>query len=262
MHSIINGLDVRTQGNKESKAIIFIHGFPFDKSLWKDVIATLESDYYCVSYDIRGFGTSEYGTGQYTMEHYVKDLEDLMHALKLDKPILCGFSMGGYIALRAHEKFAEALGGLILANTQTLSDSDEARLKRAQAMLSIDEGGMDRFIDGFFTAAFSEAYTKAHEAQLTQMKTHIQKFSPIGIKGGLLAMMSRTDTTQSFKETHLPVLLVSAENDKIIAPEVMQEMAKGVQNATLKVLSHSGHVSMIENLDGFIAEVKSFLDQM
>jgi pimeloyl-ACP methyl ester carboxylesterase len=83
---------------------VFVHGFPFDHTLWDEVIAALQEDYFCVSYDVRGFGDSAVESGQYTMERYVDDLEAVIERLKLQDVVVCGFSMGGYIALRAHER--------------------------------------------------------------------------------------------------------------------------------------------------------------
>ncbi|MFT7824892.1 MAG: alpha/beta hydrolase [Sulfurimonas sp.] len=145
MQKNIDGLQVITHGNKSNQSIIFIHGFPFDHTLWEDVIEDFSDAYYCISYDIRGFGESDVQTGQFTMERYVDDLGHIISALGVEQSILCGFSMGGYIALRAHEKLETKFAALILANTTTFSDNDEAKLKRAAAISSIDKNGVEPF---------------------------------------------------------------------------------------------------------------------
>ena len=86
-------------GRPERKSIIFIHGFPFDHYMWDKQINELKSSYNCVTYDIRGLGISPAGDGQFTLESFVDDLESIINEFKLDKPVLCGLSMGGYIAL-------------------------------------------------------------------------------------------------------------------------------------------------------------------
>lgn len=262
MQRTIHGLQVNLYGDKSAQPLVFIHGFPFDHTLWSDVISQLEDKYYCIAYDIRGFGSSEHGRGQFTMECYVDDLGNLLNELDVVNPILVGFSMGGYIALRAHEKFKSTFKALILANTKSTADDDAAKLKRAAAIASIESEGVEPFLDRFFSVAFSENFAEREPQILEELKTKIMNFSLIGIKGGLLAMISRTDTTKSLEETEIPVLLITGENDKIIPPDTMANMANGIQNSTYVCLKGSGHMSMVENFDGFIQAVKVFLKKL
>ena len=97
MKEIINGLSVFLEGNSKNQSILFLHGFPYDHTMWKEQVEVLSKKYFCITYDIRGLGDSPVGDGQYTMESFVDDLETIINELKLEKPILCGLSMGGYI---------------------------------------------------------------------------------------------------------------------------------------------------------------------
>ncbi|MDA3907528.1 MAG: alpha/beta hydrolase [Sulfurimonas sp.] len=260
MNKIIDGIHVKTYGEVTNQSIIFIHGFPFDHTLFKNVINEFKDEYYCISYDIRGFGDSEFNTGQYTMESYVEDLENVISRLKLYKPIICGFSMGGYIALRINEKLGGNYKALILANTITSNDNDEAKLKRAAAISNIDAKGIEPFIDKFLSVAFSENFSKKEPLKLEKIKDKIMRLNPIGIKGGILAMVSRTDTTRSLKKIDIPVLLISGENDQIISPDIMEQMANKIKNSTFVCLSDSGHVSMLEKPDEFNSAMRRFLE--
>lgn len=78
MKEIVNGLSVYPEGNSNNKSIIFVHGFPYDHTMWKVQIDELNEKYFCVSYDIRGLGESPVGDGQYTMESFVDDLEKII----------------------------------------------------------------------------------------------------------------------------------------------------------------------------------------
>ena len=81
MEFLVNGLKVFTRGNKNNLPIIFVHGFPYDHTMWDYQIEELSKDYFCVTYDIRGLGESYIGDGQYTMEAFVWDLYSIMDEL-------------------------------------------------------------------------------------------------------------------------------------------------------------------------------------
>ena len=84
----INSLAVYEFGDRKNPSIIFVHGFPFDHTMWKEQINELQKDHHLVVYDIRGLGESYVGDGQYTMEAYVSDLFSVMEGMKLNKPVL------------------------------------------------------------------------------------------------------------------------------------------------------------------------------
>lgn len=103
--TFINNLMVSytDNGSDEAPVIIFIHGFPLNKTMWDNQLNALKEDYRVISYDIRGHGDSEQGNEDFSIKLFVTDLLHLMDALKIEKASLCGLSMGGYIALNAIE---------------------------------------------------------------------------------------------------------------------------------------------------------------
>lgn len=254
MQTDIEDIAVYTQGNRDKQPIVFIHGFPFDHTLWDEVIEDLKEDFYCIAYDIRGFGNSRVGNGQYTMESYVDDLETIITKLELQNVIVCGFSMGGYIALRASQRM-QNFKALILANTTATSDDDKAKLKRAAAIKDITQNGVQPFLDTFFNAAFTKEFVKQNPQKVQEMQKRILSFDPVGIKGGLLAMLSRTDTTQSLEKAP-PTLLITADKDEVIPAKAVKETASKIPKATVVKLANAAHVSMIEKPKEFIQTIK------
>lgn len=256
----INGIKVFTEGDTALQPIVFVHGFPFDHTIWDKIIEALHHDYYCVSYDLRGLGDSDVGDGQYTIEGHADDLDTIISKLDLDGVILCGFSMGGYIALRANERFKN-FKALILANTTTASDNDEAKIKRAKAMQDINTNGVMPFLESFFSVAFSEDYLAKHSDEIVHLKQKISTFSPIGIKGALLAMACRTDTTKSLQYAPRSLFIASSD-DAIIPSQTMKDISKEAKNGQFVEIPNSGHVSMLEQPKEFINALKSFLDSI
>ena len=179
MSQIINSMIVYTQGSKKYRPIVFVHGFPFDNTMWKNQISALRNKYYCVTYDIRGLGESYTGDGQYTMEAYVADLISIIHKLELDKPVLCGLSMGGYISLRAVEKHQSLFGGLILLDTKSEADDDKGKLVRAEKINQINTDGLDPFIDGFVNGLFCDLTHKEKSKIVKSTLENCKKNNPL-----------------------------------------------------------------------------------
>ena len=127
MNLKINNLAVFTEGNENNRTIIFVHGYPYDHFMWDEQVKELSKDFYCVSYDIRGLGKSPVGDGQFTIEMFVDDLEKIIDEMKLNNPVLCGLSMGGYISLRAVERMQDKFSALILCDTKSSADDNAGR---------------------------------------------------------------------------------------------------------------------------------------
>jgi pimeloyl-ACP methyl ester carboxylesterase len=196
---MINNLTIFTDGDKNKKSIVFVHGFPFDHFMWDEQVKIFSKDYYCVRYDIRGLGSSVAGDGQFTMESFVDDLESIIGELNLNKTVLCGLSMGGYISLRAVERMQKKFGALILCDTKSVADDNEGKLKRAAAIKQINGGDFENFIDSFVLNCFGEKFVMEYKTGYNAVVNRSKKNDPVGIKGCMLAMAGRTDTTPSLK---------------------------------------------------------------
>ena len=128
----INNLSVSysDHGPDDAPAIIFIHGFPLNKSMWDMQVEALKENYRVIAYDIRGHGNSDPGIDEFFIELFVNDLLRLMEKLGIEKSILCGLSLGGYIALNAVLKYPDRFDGLILNDTQCIADTPEIKENR------------------------------------------------------------------------------------------------------------------------------------
>lgn len=259
MKEIINGLSVFLEGNSKNKSIIFLHGFPYDHTMWKAQIEELSEKYFCVSYDIRGLGESPVGDGQFTMESFVDDLESIMIELKLEKPILCGLSMGGYIGLRALERMEENFSEVILCDTRADADGNEGKLKRAAAIKRINTEGLAPFAKDFITNCFGDDYKQNNKDEFEKIIAKSSTFNSVGVKGSLLAMLGRNDTTEYLNKIKIPTLVICGENDALTPPVIMKAMAEKINEARFVVIKNCGHMSPIENPKEVNEAIKKFL---
>jgi len=261
MKKLINGLLVHLEGQENSKAIIFVHGFPYDSNMWRSQINEFSKKYFCVSYDIRGLGESAVEDGQFTMEKFVDDLELIINELKLNKPILCGLSMGGYISLRAMERMQNKFSGLILCDTKSEADDNQGKLKRAVAIQQINSGKHDEFIAAFVRNCFGDKFVREHNQEYQKVVERSKKNSPLGVKGCLLAMAGRTDTTDALGNISIPTLVICGSDDKLSPPAVMKPMSEKIPNSKFVLIEKVGHMTPIEKPEEVNSAIRKFFSE-
>lgn len=262
MRKVINSLAVFTEGNPEHRPIIFVHGFPYDHTMWDSQINLFRKSNYCVAYDVRGLGESYVGDGQYTMEAYVDDLLSIIFELKIEKPILCGLSMGGYICLRAVEKHESLFSGLILCDTKSAADDDAGKLVRAEKIDMINVDGVEKFAEEFVPVCFAENAATENREIFNKTLNTAKRSNPIGVKGALLAMLGRTDTTNYLSEIEIPVSIIVGETDKLTPPDTMKSMAEKIKNCEFTVVPDSGHMAPLENPDYVNSVIEKFAEKI
>ena len=243
----INNLSVFTTGSKKNTPILFIHGFPFDHYMWDEQVEKFKNNYYCVTYDVRGLGSSPVGDGQYTLESFVDDLENIIDNLNLCKPILCGLSMGGYISLRAVERMEKKLGGLILCDTKSHADNNEGKINRAKGINQINDVGTEKFIEQFIANCFADGFKRTRKKEYETIINRSKKYNALGVKGCLLAMAGRTDTTPYLQRISIPTLVICGEEDKLTPPGVMKSMSEKIKHSKFVAIEGAGHISPVES---------------
>ena len=261
MKKLVDGLLVHLEGQENSKAIIFVHGFPYDSNMWRSQIDEFSKKYFCVSFDIRGLGESVVEDGQFTMEKFVDDLELIINEFKSNKPVLCGLSMGGYISLRAMERMQNKFSGLILCDTKSEADDNQGKLKRAAAIQQINSGKFEEFIETFVRNCFGDMFVRENNQEYQKVVERSKKNSPLGVKGCLLAMAGRTDTTESLVNISIPTLVICGSDDKLSPPATMKPMSEKILSSKFVLIEEAGHMTPIEKPDEVNSAIKNFLSE-
>lgn len=252
-------VDYSDEGKNGAMVIIFIHGFPFNKSMWHLQIKALKDNYRVIAYDIRGHGNSDSGNGDFTIELFVKDLLSFMDALKIDKTILCGLSMGGYIALNATENFPERFDALILSDTQCIADMPEAKEKRMKAIESIRKNGVEKYADESIKNLFAPESFTARKEEVASVREMIVKTPVQSLCNTLLALSGRKETCSKLSEIKVPVLILAGKEDIITPPAAAKFIHEKIKNSRLSIIDHAGHLSNLENPVKFNEHLKKFL---
>ena len=249
-------------GTDNAETIIFLHGFPLNKSMWDRQADALKNKYRVIAYDIRGHGNSEAGIDEFFIELFVNDLVQLMNALKIDKAVLCGLSMGGYIALSAIAKYPLRFEALVLSDTQCMADTPEAKEKRLKTIEHIKEKGVENYADESLKMLFAPESFITNKEEIISVKEMIINTSKQSLFNTLIALSERKETCSSLQDIEVPVLIMAGKEDKITPPDVARMMHEKIQNSALNIIEHAGHLANMENPDEFNYQLEHFLDQV
>lgn len=247
------------EGKEKDAVIIFIHGFPFNKSMWNKQMEALKNDYRVIAYDVRGHGNSDAGTKDFSIDLFASDLLNLMDALKIDKAMLCGLSMGGYIALNAVESYPDRFDALILSDTTCTADTPEAKEKRMKTIESIRKDGVEKFADDSIKNLFASESFSTKKKEIAAVREMIVNTTEELLCKTLRAFYERKETCSKLSDIYVPVLIMVGEEDKITPLAAAQLMQEKIKESLLSIIEHAGHLSNIENPLEFNNQLKEFV---
>jgi pimeloyl-ACP methyl ester carboxylesterase len=244
------------------QAVVFVHGFPFQASMWEPQIpVAVQAGRRVVVPDLPGFGRSAVPAERsaYSIDRYADLVAALVGELGLGRVVLVGLSMGGYIALAVTRRHPEVPAGLVLADTRADPDTPEGRQTRSDQQALVEErGDVTPLVDGLLTKLLAEAGPRHAEvgAVLGDM---MRQTATAGWIGALEAMKQRGDQTDLLPSISVPTLVVVGEGDALAPVDVAEAMAKAIPGARLEVVPDAGHVANLENPEVFNRAFSEFL---
>lgn len=242
--------------------IIFLHGFPFDRTMWQPQMEFLSKSNRVIAYDIRGYGKSDSGTQKFTIDQFSNDLIEFMDALQIDKAVVCGLSMGGYILLNALASNPGRFKAVILSDTQCVADTEEGKAGRMKAIEQVKEKGLEEFAEGFLKKIFWTE-TLTHQKELTEkIRQVILNTKQETVTGTLLALAERNETCSTLEKIDIPVMILCGENDQVTPLEKSQMMHAKINGSVLYVIKNAGHMSSLEQPEFFNNYVSVFLTEI
>ncbi len=226
--------------------IVFLHGYPFDKSMWRFQLDFFKTTHRLIALDIRGFGKSKDETSALSIDLFSEDLIRLMDKLSIKKVIICGLSMGGYIALNAIKRFPGRFEALVLCDTQCIADSPEVKKKRYKTIDEINMNGTVNFSDGFIKSVFCKDSLESQKELVQQLRSVVLANSKHIITQGLTALAERSETCSTMNNITIPTLIICGRED-VVTPLVQSElMHAAIRGSKLQVIDRAGHVSNLE----------------
>lgn len=255
-------------------AVVLLHGFGEDSSIWKEQVNYLQENYMVIIPDLPGTGASEWNVvnSEWSMVNDVNDslitidkLAESIYAIlvteKIDQCCMLGHSMGGYITLAFAEKYPDRLKKFGLIHSTAFADSEEKKNNRWRGIELMQEYGGHAFLKTTIPNLFGEKYKHEHLETIDQLIKKASLFSTPILQAYYYAMMHRPDRTSVLQGNPLPVLFVLGTED-VAAPlnDVLQQTHLPL-NSYIHILDGVGHMGMLESTERMNHYIDAFIHQ-
>ena len=235
--------------------VVLLHAFPFDSRMWRGTAAALASKAQVITPDMRGFGQSELGPGDFSIADLADDVAALLDTLKLPAATVGGVSMGGYVALAFAQRHRDRLHSLILADTKARADSPEERQGREASIALVEKQGVAALLAKQIPRLLSPSAGDSLRAELRNLGTQPARTVIAGIR----ALRDRPDRTSELPTIKVPCLVVVGSDDALSSPTEVLAMSAAIPHARVVQIPGAGHLSNLENPDAFAGGLRGFI---
>ena len=243
----------------ERIGLLFVHAFPADASMWQRQLSSLAAPgRTIVAPSLPGFGGTPAPAAQPSLDDYADTLIQQLDAAGVRRAVVCGLSMGGYVAFALWRRHRGRIAGLILADTKAEDDPEAAKAGRAALAANVREVGPEQT----FFAATPPAWLRSDSAQWPLLKATILRQPKEAIAQAALAMAGRPDSRPDLGTIDVPTLVIVGDQDSVTTPDNAKTIAGGIKGATLTTIKDSGHLSNLEQPDAFNAALAAFLAKL
>jgi 3-oxoadipate enol-lactonase len=259
---MVNGVNLAVEVRGEGPSILFVHGYPLDRTIWAHQIAGLDG-FRRIAPDLRGMGRSDAPDLGYSIEIYAADLAALLDTLGVGEVVLCGFSMGAYVGFEFLRRWRDRVRALILVSTRAEADAPEGKRARDAAAALARESGAGAVADAMLGKMLTAATIK-DAPSLAQRVRELMAATPVpGMVGALAAIRDRADSLDLLPTLEgMPALVLVGEEDQLSPPDRARAMADALPDARLVVIPGAAHLTTVEKAREVTAAMRTFLKRL
>lgn len=244
----------------DSTPVVLIHGFPFNAQMWEQQVEALGDKWRLIVPDLRGFGGSDApeDRDRYSVDAFASDVRAVLDDAGVDKAVVCGLSMGGYVVFALLRQSRDRVAGVVLANTRAEADPPEGIEKRTNQQKQVASDGISGLVEAMPNALTSEKSRSNDPAVVERVRAVMDNPAP-GYIGALEAMKQRPDSTGDLASITVPTLVITGSDDPLIPPGASRSMHEAISGSELVEIPEAGHLSNLEAPDAFNRALEGFL---
>jgi pimeloyl-ACP methyl ester carboxylesterase len=251
----------KVTGNGQ-EIVVLLHGYLESLDIWQDFGENLSDFYTVISFDLPGHGQSEAYGNIITMEGMADCISHCLKQLKIEKVIMVGHSMGGYVTMAFADKYPENLSGLCLFHSTPFADNDEKKSNRNREIGLIKQGKKELIYNVNIPKVFAEDNLEKFAEQLLFGIEIAKNTSDQGIIAALEGMKLRSDKSHVLIEGNIPTLFIIGEKDQYIPSDALDEIITLTKNKMVLRLKNSGHMGFVEEKQEALLTVIKFIKSL
>jgi pimeloyl-ACP methyl ester carboxylesterase len=233
------------QGN--GHCIFLLHGYLETGEIWRSFVPLLTGlGYRVISMDIPGHGRSGTWGKVHAMEDLAAVVKSVLDAEGINKVLLVGHSMGGYITLAFAELFPERIMGYVLFHSTCFADSEEKKQNREREISLVLCGKKKQIVNVNIPKAFSDGNLDKLKNEVTTARRIALQNPDQGIIALLNGMKGRRDRSGVLRNPSLPMMLIGGAGDNYIPVVLFERLMELAPHASSVLLGESGHMGFIE----------------
>ena len=242
--------------------LVLLHGFPHDRSLWAAQVESASEvfpDIRILVPDLPGFGRSSPAPGA-GMDVYADAIERLLTTAGVERAVIGGLSMGGYIALAFWRRHAARVRALLLMDTKAPSDTDAAREKRHELIATVKQDGIGALVPGMLASQLGETTRRDDPSLVERVEVMLRRAPASGVTAAAQALMERIDSTPTLETITVPTLVLVGEEDTVTPLSDALMMSAAIPGSRLVTVPGAGHLAPLEQPAVVNAAIAEFLD--
>jgi pimeloyl-ACP methyl ester carboxylesterase len=231
----------------KGEPVVLIHGFAEDHTIWNEQIASLKNDYLVIVPDLPGSGKSEIlQKEKVTIEDFATVIHEILQVEGIQKCVMLGHSLGGYITLAFATLFSEKLRGFGLVHSTAFADNEEKKQVRGKAIKFIEEHGAFSFLKSTTPNLFSQKFKNKQPEKISELIEKGHSFSDQVLIQYYATMMERPDHCALLKTCNMPALFIIGTEDTATPLQDLLKQVHLPKTAYIHILQDVGHMSMLE----------------
>lgn len=246
-------------------SIVFLHGFPFDSSMWREQVEFLGPRGYPagapeLNRTVMTASGHAFSSPLRTMEHMARDVATLMDRSRIDRAVICGLSMGGYVAFEFMHLFPERVRGLVLAGTRAPADSEEEKAAREQQVQTMLHAGMVPISVATVPKLLAPKTISDQPDVVKQVRAMITSTHPVVAAAAQRGMAARRDYVDDLEKIDVPTLIIVGRDDPIRPVADSEFMQQRIRNSKLVIVEDAAHLTNMEQPELFNSSLMEFLN--
>jgi 3-oxoadipate enol-lactonase len=240
--------------------LVLIHAFPLNALMWEAQLGLADRGWQIVAPDLRQFGEPNEDPPAVSVDDYAADIVILLDALHVERAVIGGLSMGGYVAFAIFRRAPRYVRAIVLSDTRAEADSAEAVENRRRALQLVDERGAAALADEMVPTLVGQTSATTRPAVVEQVRAMARMNSAAAIRGALGAMMTRPDSTALLSAIDCPTLILVGAEDVASPPALAERMHQQIDGSDLAVIPEAGHLASLEQPATFNEALARFLE--